>query len=104
MPILDTPKFPVIDESPSFWSTVENFSLAEYGNLATVTAGSGAVGYFSGLRVFTGGLTPKMAVPSMYMGATIGALAGFMMAYQGSAGRLMGLKNNELEQKIYQTK
>lgn len=33
-----------------------------------------------------------MARPSMWTGACMGALAGFMLAYQNSCGRLMGLK------------
>lgn len=33
-----------------------------------------------------------MARPSMWAGACLGALAGFMLAYQNSCGRLMGLK------------
>lgn len=33
-----------------------------------------------------------MARPSMWAGATMGLVAGFMIAYQNSCGRLMGLK------------
>lgn len=42
-----------------------------------------------------------MGRPSMWMGATLGALAGFMLAYQNSSGRLMGLRPNEDEVRQY---
>ena len=38
-----------------------------------------------------------MARPSMWAGAAMGLTAGFMLAYQNSSGRLMGLKPNEAE-------
>ena len=38
-----------------------------------------------------------MGRPSMWAGACLGAMAGFMLAYQNSCGRLMGLKPNEAE-------
>lgn len=37
----------------------------------------------------------------MWMGAALGALAGFMLAYQNSSGRLMGLRPNEAEVRQY---
>lgn len=42
-----------------------------------------------------------MGRPSMWMGAALGALAGFMLAYQNSSGRLMGLRPNEAEVRQY---
>lgn len=35
--------------------------------------------------------------PSLYVGAVIGVTAGFLMAFQSSAGRLMGFFPNEAE-------
>lgn len=42
-----------------------------------------------------------MARPSMWAGACMGAMAGFMLAYQNSCGRLMGAKPNEAEVRAY---
>jgi hypothetical protein len=39
------------------------------------------------------------AIPTMWTTAFIGAMAGFMLAYQSSAGRLMGFAPNEKEAK-----
>jgi hypothetical protein len=45
------------------------------------------------------GNTPgiRIAGPSMYVAGMIGLLGGFCLAYQTSAGRLMGLLPNEKE-------
>ena len=45
------------------------------------------------------GLRPKVAGPSAVTAGIIGALGGFMYAYQNSAGRLMGLRENDAEAK-----
>jgi hypothetical protein len=42
-----------------------------------------------------------MAVPTMWAAACMGGVAGFLLAYQNSNGRLMGLKPNEAEVRAY---
>eukprot|EP00850_Spirogloea_muscicola_P009539 SM000053S17496 [mRNA] locus=s53:645402:645872:- [translate_table: standard] len=68
---LEQPKFPVVDGTPSFGAAVGNFGAADYAN--------------------------NVRGPSMYAAATLGAIGGFMLAYQASAGRLMGFKPNDAE-------
>ena len=48
----------------------------------------------------TAGVKPKVPKQSALMGATIGALGGFMLAYQQSSGMCCWLCNNVAE---YQT-
>ena len=50
-------------------------------------------------RILRAGLRPKVAGPSAVTAGIIGALGGFMYAYQNSAGRLMGLRENDSEAK-----
>ncbi|KAK9817746.1 hypothetical protein WJX72_001543 [[Myrmecia] bisecta] len=88
--IFDEPKYPVIDSAPGFWKTVGNFSLRDYALVAATTGVSLPFGYVTGRSA-------KMAVPSMYMAGAIGALAGVMLSYQNSSGRLMGFVPNDRE-------
>lgn len=92
----DEPKYPVIDKAPSFWRTVGNFNLTDWGVFALCTGGSLPYGWVAGHRT-QWGLSSGMARPSMYMAGMIGATAGFMMAYQQSTGRLMGMFPNDKE-------
>ncbi|CAK0736344.1 hypothetical protein CVIRNUC_000731 [Coccomyxa viridis] len=88
--IFDEPKYPVIDKAPGFWKTVGNFSIGDYTTFAVTSGFCAPFGYFVG--------TPSsMRMSSMWAGLTLGATAGFIMAYQNSAGRLMGLKPNDKE-------
>lgn len=93
--ILDEPKYPVVDRTPGIGKTVGNFSFSDYTTWATVTALCFPAGYAAGMK------TPLMARPSMFVGGGLGALAGFILAYQNSAGRLMGLKPNDKEVNKY---
>lgn len=43
------------------------------------------------------GIKPGIRGPSMVTGGLIGAMGGFMYAYQNSAGRLMGFFPNDDE-------
>lgn len=95
MVLLDEAKFPVVDKAPSFWKTVGNFSFNDYATWAVVTGLCTPVGYVAGMR------TPLMARPSMVTAATLGATCGFMLAFQNSAGRLLGLKPNDKEVNKY---
>ncbi|CAL8462245.1 g1776 [Coccomyxa elongata] len=88
--IFDEPKYPVIDKAPGFWQTVGNFNLTDYAVFAGTAAICGPFGYYVGTP-------PPIRLPSMWAGLTLGATAGFMLAYQNSAGRLMGLKPNDRE-------
>jgi len=88
--IFDEPKYPVIDKAPGFWKTVGNYSLSDYTTLLGATALCAPYGYYVGSP-------SNMRMSSMWAGLTIGATAGFIMAYQNSAGRLMGLKPNDKE-------
>ncbi|KAK9906868.1 hypothetical protein WJX75_009403 [Coccomyxa subellipsoidea] len=95
--IFDEPKYPVIDKAPGFWKTVSNFSVSDCAIFGGTAAICGPLGYYVG--------TPAIIrVPSMWAGLTLGATAGFMMAYQNSAGRLMGLKPNDREVEVGLTK
>ncbi len=92
---------------------VTNFGLGEIGTVAAFTAVSMPVGFATGtharphaLSSLPPGLTrtrrhaaahPLMRNRSVAAAATIGALAGFMYAYQSSAGRLMGAFPNSAE-------
>ena len=58
--------------------------------LAGATAVSAPIGYLAGLKTRT-------ARPALAMAAAIGAAAGFCLAYQRSAGRLMGFLPNDRE-------
>lgn len=91
--IFDEPKYPVIDKAPGFLKTVGNFTLSDYITFLATTGFCAPFGYFVGSP-------SNMRMPSMYAGLTIGATAGFIMAYQNSAGRLMGLKPNDKEVEI----
>lgn len=51
--------------------------------VAAAAAMSAPVGYLAGLRTRT-------SRPALWMAGLIGATAGFCVAYQRSAGRLMG--------------
>jgi len=88
--IFDEPRYPVLDKAPGFWKTASNFSLSDYEIWAGVTAISYPFGYVSGRAAGV----PKQ---SALVAAVIGATAGFMLAYQNSAGRLMGFKPNDRE-------
>ncbi|KAL4855037.1 Protein S-acyltransferase 11 [Chlorella vulgaris] len=101
--ILDAPKWPVIDPAPGFGKTVSNFNLEDWGLAAAVTAISFPLGYLAGAQrspAFAK-VSGAMAVPTMWAAACMGGVAGFLLAYQNSNGRLMGLKPNEAEVRAY---
>lgn len=84
------PKYPVIDRAPAFWTTVGNFNLRDYGFFLGYSAVAFPFGYVSGRSA-------GMAIPSAWTAVTLGALGGFMMAYNHSSGRLMGMFPNDGE-------
>jgi len=81
---------PSLARSPLSPSPVSNFSASDAGVLAGATAVSAPIGYLAGLKTRT-------ARPALAMAAAIGAAAGFCLAYQRSAGRLMGFLPNDRE-------
>lgn len=91
--IFDEPKYPVIDKAPGFLKTVGNFSMSDYTTFLGTTAVCAPFGYLVGSP-------SSMRMSSMWAGLTIGATAGFILCYQNSAGRLMGLKPNDKEVEI----
>ncbi|DBA72772.1 TPA: hypothetical protein ACH3X2_010162 [Trebouxia sp. C0005] len=86
----DEPTYPVIDKAPHFWKTVGNFNWKDWATFAGTTAACYPFGWAVGVA-------PKIPKQSALMGATIGALGGFMLAHQQSAGRLMGFFPNDKE-------
>ncbi|PRW60584.1 NADH-ubiquinone oxidoreductase kDa subunit-like [Chlorella sorokiniana] len=101
--ILDEPKWPVVDAAPSFSKTVGNFSLDDWGLAAGVAAVSAPLGYLAGAQRSPAyaKVAGSMARPTMWTAVLMGATAGFMLAYQNSCGRLMGLKPNEAEVRAF---
>lgn len=80
-------------------AAVGNFNLTDWGIIGGLTAFSWPIGYAAG-----GSPSPAFAKvsgamgrPSAGMGAIIGALAGFLLAYQNSSGRLQGFNPNDAE-------
>jgi len=90
MPVLDVPKYPVIDKAPGLVATVRNFRVSDYVTWAVLALPAFPVGYYFG----SGTPLPKQ---HMYFFGSIGVVAGFMYACQSSFGRLMGLLPNEVE-------
>lgn len=88
--IFNEPKYPVLDKAPGFWKTAGNFSMEDYTTWAVATAASYPFGYLAGKNA---GVPRQSAA----VAASIGALAGFLLAYQGSSGRLMGYIPNDRE-------
>lgn len=86
MIILDEPRHPVQDPEPGFAKTVANFRLMDWALPPALAAGLWPIGYF-------GGLKNKVPHSSAAVAAYLGASCGFMLAYQGSFGRLAGLKS-----------
>mmetsp|Transcript_24500 Transcript_24500/g.40993 ORF Transcript_24500/g.40993 Transcript_24500/m.40993 type:complete len:106 (+) Transcript_24500:73-390(+) len=89
--ILDEPKYKVIDSAPSLGTCFANCGLDELKLAAGATLAATAYGCLAGKSV------RGMAGPSAYMGLIIGLSGGALLAYQDSAGRLMGFKENKEE-------
>lgn len=81
-------KFPVIDETPSFGTTVRHARLSDWLLGASVAAAMLPVGYFIG-RPIRG--------PVMGFMFSMGVVAGVMMASQNAGARLMGFSENARE-------
>ena len=96
-PLTDLP--PSSCPAPCPPAAVANFSLDDWVLFGGVTGISFPLGYYAGVTrspAFSK-VSGAMARPSMWAGAAMGLTAGFMLAYQNSSGRLMGLKPNEAE-------
>mmetsp|Transcript_8480 Transcript_8480/g.9861 ORF Transcript_8480/g.9861 Transcript_8480/m.9861 type:complete len:106 (-) Transcript_8480:244-561(-) len=91
MPILDEPKYPVIDAEPSISRVVSNFNASDWQTWAGSTAGTAVLGYLSTSGAY------RMHRPSAVMGGIVGGLGGYMIAYQRSWGRLVGLNENSAD-------
>ncbi|KDD72770.1 hypothetical protein H632_c2920p1 [Helicosporidium sp. ATCC 50920] len=97
--ILDEPQYPVVEKTPGFWRTVKNFNTADLGMAAAAAGFSVPIAYMAGASkspIFAR-VSGNLMGPSLYVGAVIGVTAGFLMAFQSSAGRLMGFFPNEAE-------
>eukprot|EP00210_Caulerpa_lentillifera_P007418 g7089.t1 len=90
MPVLDEPKYPVIDRAPSLTKAVKYFRLEDYLSWAALALPAFPYGYY-----FAYGTS--LAKQHMYFAGGIGVFAGFLYAYQSSFGRLMGLLPNDRE-------
>lgn len=97
--ILDEPKYAVVDKAPSFSKIVGNFSIEDLTIWAATTGVCVPLGYLAGAHrspAFAK-VSGAMGRPSMWVGGVMGFTAGFMLAYQNSSGRLLGLLPNESE-------
>eukprot|EP00656_Telonema_subtile_P001884 TRINITY_DN10818_c0_g1_i1.p1 TRINITY_DN10818_c0_g1~~TRINITY_DN10818_c0_g1_i1.p1 ORF type:complete len:107 (+),score=12.30 TRINITY_DN10818_c0_g1_i1:120-440(+) len=81
--ILDEPKFPVLNRAPSAGEVVANFSARDTLRWGGVTAAALPFGLAVGAR--------GVRVPSMVAAGALGCLGGFLLSYQQSAGRLLGM-------------
>jgi len=80
---------------------VGNFNLTDWGVFGGLSAISYPLGYAAGASPSPAfaKVSGNMARPSAGMATILGAMAGFMLAYQNSSGRLMGFKPNDAEVK-----
>mmetsp|Transcript_7821 Transcript_7821/g.23105 ORF Transcript_7821/g.23105 Transcript_7821/m.23105 type:complete len:99 (-) Transcript_7821:847-1143(-) len=90
MPIFTKPTYPVLDRAPGIWTTVTNFNTSDCAKIVGCTAISYPYGYWAGMNA---GVPRSCAV----LTSVIGAMAGYMYAYQGSSGRLMGFLPNDAQ-------
>merc|ERR1712199_4883 len=93
--VLDEPRFPVSNRAPSVSDTVGNFNSKDTLRWTGVTALSLPFGYAVGAR--------GARVPSMVAAGMLGCLGGFMLSYQQSAGRLMGMLPPEKKKRATNT-
>ncbi|KAK2079159.1 hypothetical protein QBZ16_002850 [Prototheca wickerhamii] len=98
--ILDEPKYTVVNSSPDFWTVVNNFSLGDYRGWALATLAAVPVGILAGASKSPAfaRISGNMLKSSLGVTTSIGGFAGFLYAYQNSAGRLMGFLPSEKEQ------
>lgn len=82
MPILHSPKFPVVDPDPSMGRVIGNFNFTDYRNVAAFTATGGLFGFF-------GSRMPLRSRNGFFL-TGVGLLAGVMYASQNSMQRFMG--------------
>ena len=51
MPTTHIPKYPVVDQSPSFSKTISNFTMSEYGLIAGLGVAGNAIGWLGGMCI-----------------------------------------------------
>ena len=78
---MSAPKFEPLVTAPSASTVVSNFNATDVFTLAGLTAVSFPIGYAMGKPVRR---------PASAVAGGLGLVAGFFLAYQNSAGRLMG--------------
>merc|ERR1711991_1047643 len=83
-----SPQYPVVSRVPDFGEVTGNFSAGDYTKFLGLTAVSAPFGYF---------VSRPVRGPGVVAGTFLGALGGFLLAYQSSSGRLMGYLPNESE-------
>eukprot|EP00276_Gloeochaete_wittrockiana_P016280 CAMPEP_0184348366 /NCGR_PEP_ID=MMETSP1089-20130417/27596_1 /TAXON_ID=38269 ORGANISM="Gloeochaete wittrockiana, Strain SAG46.84" /NCGR_SAMPLE_ID=MMETSP1089 /ASSEMBLY_ACC=CAM_ASM_000445 /LENGTH=117 /DNA_ID=CAMNT_0026680035 /DNA_START=88 /DNA_END=442 /DNA_ORIENTATION=+ len=88
-PYNSPPKYPVIDASPSLATIVGNFNSSEWNTVLLSVLASLPVGYLSARGA--------LRLPSTYFAGGVGLFGGFLLAFQQSAGRLVGYLPNDAE-------
>ncbi|KIM20315.1 hypothetical protein M408DRAFT_47969, partial [Serendipita vermifera MAFF 305830] len=84
-PVTGTPRFPVIDTDPHAVRVVRYFRTKDYTTWGAVTAGFPATIYLWA-RIDPLPNMPRPAMRKLYgMAAAVGAVGGFLMAYQDSS-------------------
>jgi len=73
--------------NPSFTDVVLNFGVSDLAKFGGMSALGMGYGYFVGYR-------NRVQPPMMLAGGVVGTVGGFMLAYQASFGRLLGLTDN----------
>lgn len=91
MPYLD-PKFPVINPNPTVVEALSASRISDYFTVIFATTGSWAFGYL-------GGKPLRFATAST--AATLGFTFGTLYLLQNNRGRLLGFKENRVEERKY---
>jgi hypothetical protein len=89
MPLLDAPKYPVVDANPSWGKVISNFNINDVCAMISLPA----LGYGT---AFLGSSLKLRATNARFTGG-IGLMAGVMFASMSSAQRLLGLEPNQAE-------
>jgi hypothetical protein len=89
MPLLDPPKYPVVDANPSWGRVISNFNINDVCAMVSLPA----LGYAS---AFFGSSLKLRAHNARFTGG-IGLMAGLMFASMSSTQRLLGLEENKAE-------
>ncbi|KAJ2742381.1 hypothetical protein GGI20_004522 [Coemansia sp. BCRC 34301] len=92
--------YPIIDTDPVFSRVVRYFRWTDIGVAAAFTAAGPAFMYWMG-KYQPSGNTGKPLIRAMKVAAVVGAMSGFLTAYQLTSARFLGLTENTREIKKY---